>query len=268
MQEQFEQMLSWTARAPSGTKLGKPYISNRNGILELHFNRLSVQSEMDIDNPDELVLSYTRTMMSFLLFNPAPEHITMIGLGGGSLVKYCYRHLPDTEITVVEIDPNVISLRDEFAIPPDDARFKVLLGDGAAFVKAPHRALQILMVDGFNAGGQPSQLGSQSFYDNCFDALADDGMMVVNLWGSSDEYDDYLHRIKTSFANRVVVISVDDNLNKIVLAAKSADFSPSPAAIRQNADLLCTAHPLNFQAKSNKLIRAIHNKISVRDFFE
>ena len=53
----------------------------------------SVQSEMRIDDPDALVNEYTRKMMGFLLFCPEPRRVLMIGLGGGSLVKFCSRHL-------------------------------------------------------------------------------------------------------------------------------------------------------------------------------
>src|SRR3546814_9122322 len=63
-----------------------------------------VQSIMSIDDPDRLMLDYTRQMMGFLLFNPSPQTIEMIGLGGGSLAKYCYKYLPDVSITAVEID--------------------------------------------------------------------------------------------------------------------------------------------------------------------
>lgn len=58
----------------------------------------------------------------------------MIGLGGGSLAKYCYRHFPQTEITVIEISPDVIALRNEFAILADDTRFRVLPGDSSHWV--------------------------------------------------------------------------------------------------------------------------------------
>jgi spermidine synthase len=58
-------------------------------------------------------------MMLVLLFNPAPRSILMIGLGGGSLPKYCHRHLPQCDITVVEINPAVISLREAFQVPPE-----------------------------------------------------------------------------------------------------------------------------------------------------
>ncbi len=82
----------------------------------------SVQSEMLLDDPHALVNDYTRKMMGFLLFCPEPRRVLMIGLGGGSLVKFCNRHLPTTHVTVVEIDANVIALRSHFEIPPDGDR--------------------------------------------------------------------------------------------------------------------------------------------------
>ena len=83
----------------------------------MHFTSLATQSAMLFSDPDALIAQYTRKMMSFLLFNPNPEHIVMIGLGGGSLAKFCYRHLPRSQITVVEINADVIALREEFCIP-------------------------------------------------------------------------------------------------------------------------------------------------------
>jgi spermidine synthase len=75
------------------------------------------QSEMRIDVPDELVSEYTRKMMGFLAFQPNPANVLIIGLGGGSLVKYCYRHLPTTRITAVEIDSDVLALRTQLPKP-------------------------------------------------------------------------------------------------------------------------------------------------------
>ena len=37
----------------------------------------------------------------------------MIGLGGGSMLKYLHRHLPEADLTAVEINPGVIELRDD-----------------------------------------------------------------------------------------------------------------------------------------------------------
>lgn len=257
MQQQIDQMLAWTAGSDAAADAGKPYLSERNGILSLHFDKFSVQSEMNIDMPDELVIGYTKAMMSFLLFDPSPARISMIGLGGGSMAKYCYRYLPHTEITVVEINPDVIAFRDEFAIPADDKRFRVLLGDGAEWVTDTACRSDVLIVDGFDADGLPEQLSCQRFYDDCFASLADNGILVVNLWGGYPHFDEYLARIHRSFSDRVVIVDADDSVNKIILAVKDSEFPPSVSTIRHHAESLCLSHPVNFKAKANKLIRSL-----------
>jgi len=233
----------------------KPYLTESDGILSLQFDEWSTQSEMSIDDTDALVIPYTRVIMSFLLLVPSPGHVAMIGLGGGSLAKYCYRHLQGTEITAVEINPGVIALRNEFAIPADDARFRVVLGDGAAWVADPSSKPDVLIVDGFDADGLPAQLSSQRFYDDCFAVLTDNGIMVVNMWKGYPHYDEYLARINNSFTGNSVIVDAQDGFNQIVLAVKSAAFPPAASTIRHHANLLCQSHPLNFQALANMLVR-------------
>ena len=84
---------------------GAPVVLQTEHALSLHFDPLTTQSFMSRRDPARLVLGYTRTMMGFLLLRPEPGRIYMIGLGGGSLAKYCYRHLPDTRLVAIEIDP-------------------------------------------------------------------------------------------------------------------------------------------------------------------
>jgi hypothetical protein len=87
----------------------RPFLVEDGERRALVFNiEGSVQSEMRLDDPAALVNEYTRKMMAFLLFCPNPRHVVMIGLGGGSLVKFCRRHLPGTLLTIVEIDATVI----------------------------------------------------------------------------------------------------------------------------------------------------------------
>lgn len=120
-------------RLREGT-LGRPFMIDYGRTRNLFFTIAAVQSAMHLDDPNALVAAYTRKMMAFLLFAPAPRHVLMIGLGGGSLAKFCYRHLPRTRISVVEISSEVIALREEFAIPSDDDRFEIIHDDGAAFL--------------------------------------------------------------------------------------------------------------------------------------
>lgn len=254
MSQEWEQVRDWLSGQRSKRQ---PYVSQRGSILSLHFNEDSTQSEMDVNEPDKLVLAYTRAMMSFLLLYPAPKHIAMIGLGGGSLAKYCYRHLPQSDITVVEIDADVIALRDDFLMPPDDLRLHVILGDGAAWVHETETQPEVLVVDGFDAHGLPESLSSQQFYDACFNMLSVSGVLVVNLWSGYPNYDTYVARIRTSFADRVLIVDAEDKANKIVLAMKGEAWPPAAATLRHQAQLLSPRHTLNFQAKANRLIQAL-----------
>ena len=89
------------------------------------FSDIDIQSRMSVARPNELQFEYTRLMMGAWLFQPQPRRVLMVGLGGGSLAKFCYQHFPQTHITVLEINPHVIALRQQFLIPDDDARFPV-----------------------------------------------------------------------------------------------------------------------------------------------
>lgn len=62
---------------------GSAFISNLCDIRSLQFDHRNVQSTMRLSSPCSLELEYTRVMMGFLLFNPAPGIISMIGLGAG-----------------------------------------------------------------------------------------------------------------------------------------------------------------------------------------
>ena len=221
---------------------GRPYVVDEHGQRSLQFDGVTIQSQMTLAEPDALALDYTRSMMGFLLFNPAPRHIVMIGLGGGSLAKYCLRTLPATRFTAVEIDPAVIALRDDFGVPPDDERFRVVCRDGADYVRECSEAPDVLLIDGFDPGGQPRQLCSAGFYDECHAALADLGVMAVNLWSGDTRYGLYAARIRESFDNRVVVARAEDGCNRIAFACKGGRFPPGRAQLLARARELAPTH--------------------------
>ena len=84
-------------------------VSEEGGVRYLHFSADWVQGAMRIQRPNSLELAYTREMMAGLLLRdpPWPKNALLIGLGAGSLVKYIYHKLPETRMTVVEIDQQV-----------------------------------------------------------------------------------------------------------------------------------------------------------------
>ena len=222
--------------AVDGDEHVKPYVHKTLTTQALHFSINEVQSRMALQDPDALDLSYTRTMMVFLRFVPDPGHIVMIGLGGGSLAKFCHRHLSRARMQVLEINPHVVALRNDFQVPADSARFEVILGDGAQFVRDTPERPEVLLVDGFTSEGQPASLSSQRFYDDCHDCLAECGMLVVNLHSRHKHYAQQVARLQRSFG-AAAVLTVDDmdgaGGNTIVFASKGPAVEKArPAPLR------------------------------------
>ncbi len=233
----------------------QPVVVNAPGFLFLHFSDDNFQSLMRKSRPYRLELGYTRTMMGFLLFNPQPQHIAMIGLGGGSLPKHCYRHMQQARITVVEINPEVIALRTQFCLPPDNERFSVVCGDGAEFVAGQENALDVLLIDGFGAQGQVPQLCSQQFYDDCHAALRNDGVLVINVLGADTALETYLDRLHLRFGEAVGVVPSEDCGNRIVFAHKRGASGLSESVLAERAASLGAYHGLRFAPVVEQLLR-------------
>ena len=240
------------SRQPSG----KPFICQDRGEVSLHFGMATVQSRMRVSAPNKLVLDYTRSMMAFLLLKPQAQHIVMLGLGGGSLAKYCHEHLPDARFTALEISPEVIAMRELFAIPADDARLQVLCVDGAAWLRDNPSCCDVLLLDGFDAGGLPPQLCSQGFYDDCAAALAPGGVLASNIWARDSLRDTIVERLRRSFGDAMLTILAEDGENTIALACKEANL-PSASLLRERARRLSAQHPVDLESSASKLALAL-----------
>lgn len=195
-----------------------PSVIQEEDSVTLQFQDGEIQSRMLASDPNALVISYTQAMMAFRVFHEAPRSIVMIGLGGGSMAKWCYHQFPSACITVVEINAMVIALRKQFRVPDDDCRFRILCADGADYVAAAEDSTEVLLVDGFDSKGQPPQLCSQAFYRDCYRSLASEGLLVANLCGPENRQ--ALEWIRMSFHNRVLTVVPSDGENEIVFAWK------------------------------------------------
>jgi spermidine synthase len=197
-----------------------PYLVETTYERRLHFTRDVAQTTMLFDEPDSLTAAYTREMMSFLLFNSAPRHILMIGLGGGSLAKFCYRRLAQTRITVVEISADVIALRDEFCIPPDDERLRIIHADGASYLQGLDDAVDAILIDAFDAQGIALSLLTSDFYSRCAAQLTPSGVLVMNLSGQQSRYVDTLRQVRKAFGKKILLLEVANGENALLFASK------------------------------------------------
>ncbi len=251
----FKEGLSKLKEKFDGTQ-GEPYIVESNQFKALYFDGESTQSLMDMQAPIRLVVSYTETMMGFLLFHCDPKSIAMIGLGGGSLAKYCHHYLPGASILVLENNSKVIALKDKFHVPENSSHFKVLEIDGAAYLQGTKETFDVLLVDGYTKFGQAAQLCSEDFYASCRACLKPGGLLLINFSGAVGLNQVYQERIDRVFAYPSVLVMEDDQMNQIlfvsndsVLNISSEDILWRSTALSKNHDIHLARTAQNFLAQ-------------------
>ncbi len=222
----------------------------------LYFNVRLMQSEMSLKAPHDLAIRYTQKMMAFLLFQPRPKRIVLIGLGGGSLIKFCHRRMPGTHLTAVELDPDVIAFRDAFLVPPDDERLQILQADGADYIANAEKGIDVLLVDAFDKTGFAPSLANREFFDNAYAKLSGNGVLVINLAGEKESYEGLIGEAMHVFDDQVIVISVPDDGNHVLYAFKERYFEPRWRWLHNYAKELRAKFGLDFPAFVQKMERS------------
>lgn len=235
----------------------EPQLRQNSQTLSLSFESTLIQSCMSLSDPDELVLDYTRTMMGALLFNPNPASVLMIGLGGGSMLKYLHRHVPASDLTAVEINPSVIDMRQAFHIPDDSDRLRVVCADGARFMAKPPRRYDLILVDGFTGEGIAPALCSRSFYTHCRKALTAEGLLVANVQADTAETRQIAQRMVKVFEGSLIAVESDEGGNEIVTAGPRHLFEQCRADFESHWHALGPVHQATLAVSSSRIQRAL-----------
>ena len=223
-------------------------VAERGSLRYLHIGGEAIQSAMRVDAPDELELHYTQAMMAFLLFQPQPARVTMVGLGGGSIAKFILHRMPATRLKVVEISPRVVDVaRRYFSLPLGSDRFSVIVEDGGRLIAREPQSCEVLLLDAFDDREQIPELCSQSFYDAAREALSPGGVLVANFMAEDRRYDAYLRRIEKSFQGRALQLAATDDVNIIVLALRDGPARIAWDELRRKARILSTQFGLPFE---------------------
>ena len=217
-------------------------ISEEAGVRNLHFGSDWIQGAMRIARPWSLELAYTREMMAGLLLRPQnqwPRHALLIGLGAGSLTKFIYRYLPECQITVVEINPQVEYIaRQYFKLPDDPKRLDVVIGCGADYMLAGGRKFDLILADGYDPDAKAGVLDTDPFYLACRSRLSERGLFGANLLGRNKGFQGCVERIKTAFDQRAIIFPSCDSGNAIAYATDGEAVEVSLDEMRDRASNL------------------------------
>ena len=186
----------------------------------LYFSKTrGAQSIMILSSPDRLGLAYLRSMIAALPLNDNPKDILLVGLGGASLPKFLSRHYPELHLDIVEIDPDVIKVAQNYFDFKISSNVNVFAMDGRMFLKHTNRKYDVIFLDAYTSDSLPFHLTTVEFYRLVRDHLNPGGVVAVNLW----EY--YINRFLMSKLKTVQTVFPQSHLFTTPDAASKVLFA-------------------------------------------
>jgi spermidine synthase len=173
------------------TQYNDIYINKRRAELTMSFQLKGwdyTESVVNLREPDDLPVRYTRMMTIAAIYPPAPKKLLMIGLGGGSISTYLGRAIPDVTIDNIEIDPGVIAAAKKYFGLRENARMHFMTGDGRVMLKRGKEQYDLILVDAFRGGYVPFHLLTREFYTLLKQHLAPAGAVAFNVHDGTKLY--------------------------------------------------------------------------------
>ena len=216
-------------------------VERARGLIYMTFGHAGkhyTESAWDPDNPQDMVVNYTKFMSLGLLYGAHEGEIGFVGLGGGRTAGYLTRLLPDIRVDVAELDPEVVRLaREHFAFEETD-RLTVQERDGRIFLYRAREKYEYIYLDAYRGPFVPFHLTTKEFYELCQRKLAEGGVVVQNVAPNTMLLDSAYKTIDAVFDNvdaydtggNIVLIAYDGpRLSDDELSRRAAAFDEAHA---------------------------------------
>jgi len=193
-------------------------VVDENDFRTLYLNG-AIHSSMDLDEPNKLVLDYTKSFHLAELFNPDFERVLFIGGGGFSGPKNFLATYPNILVDVVEIDPDVIDIAEKYFALPDDPRLQVFNDDARQFLVNNDEKYDVIILDAYSRFNIPFHLMTIEYYQLLFDKLSLRGVIVSNFIGTLEGNNSDLFKSTYKTMNQVF-----PDLNVFPANVKNTDY--------------------------------------------
>ena len=170
------------------------------------------------------------------LFMPLPglytkPRILLIGLGGGTIPRQITAFYKDASIDAVEIDAGIAELATKHF---DMGNAKIIVADGAEFVKKADQHYDLIILDAFKGSKVPESFMSNEFYKDAYKILSKEGMLAINSMESIDTtamstsgFNVYILRSSIALGNNITICSKAMDAGQIKAGIAGMEISDS-----------------------------------------
>ncbi|MBN7796405.1 spermidine synthase [Parahaliea mediterranea] len=213
----------------AGDEYGDILVVDDGNQRILSFDSSFEQSCMQRSRPCQLVHQYTQ-FMALATALVEPVHVTLLGLGGGSLLRTLHHVEPQCHFHIVELRPLVVDIAREYFQLPDDQRTRFTLGDAFEEIAAiESNSSEIIFSDMYDACQMAPGQVQQTFLEQCRRVLREDGWLVINFLGRQGERRAFLQTLGAVFPTVLVGASSE---NSVLFASATRYDAVAPDSSR------------------------------------
>jgi spermidine synthase len=229
------------------------FVYQRGPVVTLQFGkrpRVQMQSQVNLSDLRQHMLEYTMLAFCGLLYKPEPQKMLVLGLGGGVIPREMRHYLPALEVDVVEIDPEIPLIATRFFGFCEDDKLTVHIADGRMFIKKqlrrdPVPKYDLVILDAFNSDYIPFHLMTKEFLEQVKGVLADDGVVIANVFHSNRLFDAELKTFLAVFGRCQVFLGAYSTNAMLVSPGPSGSTLTLKEAVGR-AKMLQRKHRLTF----------------------
>ena len=148
--------------------------------------------------------------------------LALIGLAGGTTARqYTQVYGPSVQIDGVEIDPEIVKIGREY-FNMTEPNLNVIVEDGRYFLRTTTKTYDVIGVDAYRQPYIPFQLTTREFFQESYDHLNDNGVMILNAGRFGTDYrlvNAVASTMRAVFPN-VYLVDVGRFSNTMVIATK------------------------------------------------
>lgn len=195
---------------------------------------------MYVDNPPELVSSYTKFYDLAFYYKPDAKNILMLGGGGYCVPRHLLAAHPDVSVDVVELDPGITDIARKYFTLTDDPRMRIFHEDARTFLNREEGMYDAVFMDTFTSWTSiPFQMTTMETARHIRNILKPDGVLIINIIASvkgrkSGVFNGIYKAYSTAFpAIMIFPVSAPDPkyamaLQNIILAAQAENIAVTP----------------------------------------
>jgi spermidine synthase len=229
------------------------FVYKNGSIVSLKFGKRatsSIQSQVDSNDPQRLMLEYTKMTFCGLLYKPEPKRMLVLGLGGGVIPRQMRHYFPAIEIDVAEIDPDIPPIATQFMGFKEDEKLNVYVDDGRMFIKKqlrrnPVPKYDMIVLDAFNGDYIPFHLMTKEFLQEVKGVLTDDGVVIANVFYTNRLFDAEFKTFISVFDRSQAFFGTDSSNAMLVSPGPACPILTQQEAV-EHAKQVQQSHNLSF----------------------